>query len=812
MAHRKPKYRYGLLETPETSDFGDETTLQSSTVCDSTFHKTIEQAGPSNRANISPFTPTTPKCNYVFVAKSNFQANSSDNCTPKNRVKLSHNFTDRTLLASDEASTSSKSSTPVFQVPSGYPPKRVGSFPNVAQRTPIFRPNSRAPSSSNLTKSTPRRSIVTPSGYKSTPRTTPRSRNTPKVSETPRNNDPSIVVTIVEGRGLARGEIGMASIDLKNPILTLSQFSDSQTYVKTLTKLQILSPIEIVFPSTMCDNGSMTQVFKFVNENFQSSNITTVQRHYFNETNGLDMIKRLVMRENSSVVMDVTAKYYCLAASAALIKYVEFVQNTIYASESLRIVFKGSEQTTLIDAGTSSVLELAVNLNDPKSDQSLYGVLNHTKTQGGSRLLRCNVLQPPNDVETIQGRLDCVEDLSNSSELFFGITALCINNTFLFSHSLVTELLSEVRTCIGCLYNLSEIVSTLDMLMSFAHVRTVTDCVRPEFTDTLAVKSGRHPVLDRVLPSLVPNNIYAADGTNFSVITGPNMSGKSTYLKMIALLQVMAQIGCFVPADFASFRISDQIFSRIGSDDDMETNSSTFVLEMKEINYILQNCEGNSLILIDELGRGTSTEEGIGLCWAISEFLLVQKSFTFFATHFLELCRLETIYPNVENYHMQIQHIVSAKGSLRKVSYTYVLSKGHTEEKHYGLQLAELFNFPSSVMSQAREIAASMQETSDTADIVTTAERKKDNADYRFATKLLQVSRSSKLSSEALKEYLKRLREEYEKEISINITSPNPDNETGKTPPEDQPLAPVSSLFEKSNSAYQMVPESGISV
>uniref|UniRef100_F7BB99 DNA mismatch repair protein MutS core domain-containing protein n=1 Tax=Ciona intestinalis TaxID=7719 RepID=F7BB99_CIOIN len=247
MAHRKPKYRYGLLETPETSDFGDETTLQSSTVCDSTFHKTIEQAGPSNRANISPFTPTTPKCNYVFVAKSNFQANSSDNCTPKNRVKLSHNFTDRTLLASDEASTSSKSSTPVFQVPSGYPPKRVGSFPNVAQRTPIFRPNSR---------------------------------------------------------------------------------------------------------------------------------------------------------------------YYCLAASAALIKYVEFVQNTIYASESLRIVFKGSEQTTLIDAGTSSVLELAVNLNDPKSDQSLYGVLNHTKTQGGSRLLRCNVLQPPNDVETIQGRLDCVEDLS----------------------------------------------------------------------------------------------------------------------------------------------------------------------------------------------------------------------------------------------------------------------------------------------------------------------------------------------------------------------------------------------------------------
>uniref|UniRef100_H2YI01 DNA mismatch repair proteins mutS family domain-containing protein n=1 Tax=Ciona savignyi TaxID=51511 RepID=H2YI01_CIOSA len=788
------------------------------------------------------------------------------------------------------------------------------------------------------------------SGHRSTPKSTPRSRSTPKVSDTPRSNDPSNIVTIVEGRGLARGEIGMASIDLKNPVLTLSQFSDSQTYVKTMTKLQILSPIEIVFPSTMCDNGNMAQVFKFVNDNFQNSNITTVQRHYFNEGNGLDMIKRLVMKENSSVIMDVTSKYYCLAASAALIKYVEFVQNTIYASESLRILFKGSEQTTLIDAGTSTVLELTTNLTyEPqvrKSDHSLFGMLNRTKTQGGGRLLRSNILQPPNDVETIQGRLDIVEELSNSSEIFFGMQSVlarfeididhllsslvqipkqetdktrehhmttaillkhvtelvpalcetlsegkcelfqayktslqdarygCINDMIsrtmhvdarytkghlsmktqrcfavkqglhgvldlsrvtyteliedinqlisqqaekhglplksaytvsrgfhiqvatksvqdlpeefikvsktkstysfttedlirlnnkveisikdinLLSDALIADLLVEVRTCIGCLYNLSEIVSTLDMLMSFAHVRTITDCVRPEFTDTLAIKNGRHPVLDRILPEVVPNNVYAADGTNFSIITGPNMSGKSTYLKMIALLQIVAQIGCFVPAEFASFRIADQIFSRIGSDDDMETNSSTFVLEMKEINYILQNCRANSLIIIDELGRGTSSEEGVGLCWAISEFLLVQKSFTFFATHFLELCRLESIYPNVENYHLKIQHIMTTRGSLRKVSYTYVLTKGHTEEKHYGLQLAELFNFPSIMMSQAREIATRIQERSDASDAVTTAERKRDNADYRFATKLLQAARSSKLSSDALKDYL----------------------------------------------------------
>lgn len=166
------------------------------------------------------------------------------------------------------------------------------------------------------------------------------------------------------------------------------------------------------------------------------------------------------------------------------------------------------------------------------------------------------------------------------------------------------------------------------------------------------------------------------------------MSGKSTYLKQIALLQIMAQVGCYVPAEYASFRAADQILSRIGSDDDIETNSSTFTLEMREIHYIIQNASDKSLIVIDELGRGTSSEEGVGICFSIAETLLKRKTFTFFATHFLELTTMDSLYPNVENLHLKIQKAFSEEAASEKITYTHVVSKGKTEEKHYVKPLA----------------------------------------------------------------------------------------------------------------------------
>ncbi|CAI8056059.1 MutS protein homolog 4 [Geodia barretti] len=151
---------------------------------------------------------------------------------------------------------------------------------------------------------------------------------------------------------------------------------------------------------------------------------------------------------------------------------------------------------------------------------------------------------------------------------------------YVMTNVVVNELIKDLRSNIGCLYKLAECVSMLDMLHSFAKSCTLSSYVRPEFTDTLAVKQSRHPILDIISFNLVPNNIFASRESNFILITGPNMSGKTTYLKQVALLQIMAQVGSFVPAVYASFRVTSQIFSRVGSDDDISSNSSTFMLEV----------------------------------------------------------------------------------------------------------------------------------------------------------------------------------------------------------------------------------------
>ncbi|XP_053549161.1 mutS protein homolog 4 [Bombina bombina] len=767
----------------------------------------------------------------------------------------------------------------------------------------------------------------------------------------------SVMVAVVEGRGLAKGEIGIASIDLKNPEVILSQFSDNTIYVKVITKLQILAPLEILMSNTACDGGSSTKLFNLITENFKNVSFTTVQRKYFNETKGLEYIEQLCVPEFSAVVMEVQSKYYCLAAVAALLKYVEFTQNSVYAPKSLKFRFQGSEQTAMIDSKSAQDLELLVNNRDSRNGHTLYGVLNYTKTPGGSRKLRSNVLEPLIDLETINTRLDCVQEFLDEEELFFSLQSVlsrfldtehllsniiqipkqdtdkaadakitylialkhtlelveplkaklkncqrpllkayyasledhrfglildkiktvinddtrhtkgCLNmrtqkcyavkpniNEFLdiarrtyaeivddiagmisqlsekhnlplktsfsttrgffiqmsidgtgltapqlpaefmkvthvknsysfttsdlikmnerckeslreiyhMSYLIVCKLLSEIYEHIHCLYKLSDTVSMLDMLLAFAHACTLSDYVRPEFTDTIAIKQGWHPILEKIsLAKPVPNDTFITEGSNFVIITGPNMSGKSTYLKQIALCQIMAQIGSYVPAEYASFRIAEQIFTRIGMDDDFETNSSTFMKEMKEATYIIQNANNKSLIIIDELGRGTSTEEGIGICFAVCEYILGLKAFTLFATHFLELCHLGTIYPNVENNHFEVQHLKTKSGNRESLSYTYLLSKGPTKEKNYGLKAAELSSLTMSILKDAKEISSQVankllpkQKHS--------PESLKQTAIYHLKARLVQAAKNSCLDPESLRTYLTRLKKNYE--------------------------------------------------
>ena len=826
--------------------------------------------------------------------------------------------------------------------------------------------------STSSSTSRPPPSSARSSSFLKTPRTvsssarskTPGSRRTPFSfsSATPADCATAYIVALVEGRGIARGEIGMASIDLKSPMLVLSQFPDSPTYVKVMTKLHILNPIEIIMPNTACENGNMTKLYKLISAQYQNTNIATVQRKYFNETKGLQYIKRLCLPEFNTVEMEVASKYYCLATAAALLKYVEFIQNIVYAPASLKVVFKGSEQTTMIDPTTACNLELLQNKRDPKSEHTLFGILNYTKTAGGTRLLRSNILQPPCNPETINMRLDAVSELTENEEIFYNLQSvvvrfldidhllsLCVqipkeetvkiaeskitnviylkhtlelieplqlalkecenqllkacytslqddrfeiikkkiqavihddtrhqkgslnmrtqkcfavkpninglldvarrtytetvddiaelikqlgsqynlplktgyNSTrgffvqmhssskdsttpdnlpglfikvvkfkntlsftttdlirlndrvkeslqeiYLMTNIVVTELMNEIRDHIGCLYKLTECVAMVDMLVAFAHSCTVSEYVRPEFTDTLAIKQGRHPILEKIsMENSVPNNAYASEGCNFLIITGPNMSGKSTYLCQIALMQILAQIGSFVPAEFASFRIADQIFSRIGSDDDIENNCSTFMLEMKEINYIVQNASGSSLVIIDELGRGTSADEGVGICHSVCEYLLCLKAFTFFATHFMELTQLDRLYPNVENCHFEVQRYYSEESKRDKVSYTHVLSKGQTKEKHYGIMLAEISTLPRTVVEEAKTLSLVIKDKRKSSEVVN-PETVRQRAIFKLATRLVQAARNSCLDANSLRAYLQNLKQQYENELA----------------------------------------------
>nr|CAG8550831.1 3178_t:CDS:10 [Entrophospora candida] len=296
-----------------------------------------------------------------------------------------------------------------------------------------------------------------------------------------------------------------------------------------------------------------------------------------------------------------------------------------------------------------------------------------------------------------------------------------LTEVYLMSDKIIEDLIFEIRGTIGVLYKASESVAMLDMLTSFAHQCTISNYVRPEFTDTLAIKSGRHPMREClfVVDPFIPNDTFASNATNFQIITGPNMSGKSTYLKQIALMSIMSQIGSLVPAEYASFRIVDQIFTRICNDNNMESNTSTFIIEMRETAYILQHVTDESLVIIDELGRGTSTHDGLGITYAVCEELVKTKAFIFFATHFHELTRR--------------------------------------------LRFGQLIGLPDDVIQKATEVSHKLKELIDANKEKSSSNKitKRRQLLLQLTEHLLQIKRSSNLDKDSLRRYLKMVQEGF---------------------------------------------------
>ncbi|XP_012070017.1 DNA mismatch repair protein MSH4 [Jatropha curcas] len=778
----------------------------------------------------------------------------------------------------------------------------------------------------------------------------------------------SIVISLIENRAK---EVGMAAFDLRSASLHLSQYIEtSSSYQNTRTLLQFYDPVVIIVPPNKLAPEGMVGISELVDRFYALVKKVVMARGCFDDTKGAVLIKNLAAKEPSALGLDTYYKQYylCLAAAAATIKWTEAEKGVIVTNHSLLVTFNGSFDHMNIDATSVQNLEIIEPLHSSlwgttNKKRSLFHMLKMTKTIGGTRLLRANLLQPLKDIETINTRLDCLDELMSNEQLFFGLsqvlckfpketdrvlchfcfkpkkvtnevlgidnarrsqvlissiillkTALdalpllskvlkdaksfllanvyrtvCENKKYASIRNRIGEVIDEdvlharvpfvartqqcfavkagidglldiarrtfcdtseavhnlankyreefkvpnlklpfnnrqgfyfsipqkdiqgklpskfiqvqkhgnnvhcsslelaslnvrnksaaeecyIRTevCLEALLDairedasalslLAEVLCLLDMIVnSFAHTistKLVDRYTRPEFTNSgpLAFDAGRHPILESIHNDFVPNNLFISEASNMVVVMGPNMSGKSTYLQQVCLLVILAQIGCYVPARFSTIRVVDRIFTRMGSVDNLETNSSTFMTEMKETAFVMQNVSQRSLIIMDELGRATSSCDGFAIAWSCCEHLLSLKAYTIFATHMENLSELATIYPNVKLLHLD----VAIKNN--RLDFKFQLKDGPRHVPHYGLLLAEVAGLPSSVIETARSITSKIKEKEIKQIEVNCHRYQQLQSLYRVAQRLICLKYSSQ-DEDSIRQALQNLKENY---------------------------------------------------
>ncbi|RDA88741.1 hypothetical protein CP532_4017 [Ophiocordyceps camponoti-leonardi (nom. inval.)] len=766
----------------------------------------------------------------------------------------------------------------------------------------------------------------------------------------------NIICALAESRGVTPS-VGVAFVNASLGEVILSQICDNQSYVKTIHKIQMLTPSRIVFMSSACPPQKSSTLFTLVQELIPEARCDAFDRSAWSEHAGLDYINRLACPPDvEPVKVALHGKYYSICSFAAAMKYLDHQFSISFAPHSLRVRYQPSEDTMMIDISAIQSLEIMQNLHNPKSKDCLYGLLNHTSTPMGARMLRSNILQPPTPRDTfIAPRYDALEELTTSEEMFREVrtalkhfhdverlltkliivpsdatmvqmeeeigqilmiksflesapklfkalgparSALLVkirefchpeitgpvlseirsiieadvtylkspldlrnqrtfavktgisgildvarqtykelteevhqhvdrlneefrvratlkfdngrkywlrfkasmfpggalppifinqvrkrdavecqtldlvklnvrlsdtsNEVVIRSDAVVRDLMQDLRQASPQLFRVCESVALVDMIASFAQLATTRGYIRPEMTDTLALKSARHPIMDKTLDgNFIPNDYYATEQYSFHVVTGCNMSGKSTYIRAVALLQIMAQIGCFVPAEYASFPVIRNIFARVSLDDSIEASLSTFSVEMREMAFLLRNVDKDSLAIIDELGRGTSTRDGLSIAMAMSEALLETRASVWFATHFADLARVLGQRAGVLKLHLAAETSETA-GGLPHLKMLYKATAGTVDEQeHYGIHLARAVGLPSSFIERAEEVAKSLRRTRE--------ESRQSSESHRLVARrklllnlrgaLVQARESG--SEEALPGYLRRLQEEF---------------------------------------------------
>ncbi|KAJ4339112.1 MutS protein msh4 [Didymella glomerata] len=760
-----------------------------------------------------------------------------------------------------------------------------------------------------------------------------------------------VICAVAESRGVSP-TVGLAFVNLDTGEAVLCQINDSQTYVRTIHKLKVYGPSEILIVATA--SSPKSKLFSIVEENIEDigSKIMLLDRRYWADSTGYEYIQTLAFKEDVEAIMiSVQGNYYAICCIAAALKYIELELNLQFSYHSLRMRYEPSEGSMMIDVSTIYSLELVQNLQNPKSKDCLFGLLNETLTAMGARLLRNNILQPLTDPEVLNTRYLAVEELTTKEEMFFAtraalknfldadriLTALIVkpakptlqttvqavnhvimlkqfvssvnpvfealtgarssmlnnirelctpenispiqdlidevinedttyakqpvelrnqrtyavksgvnglldvarttykeatedayqhctelgqeygiqldlkyenarqfyikipsteldgrglpavftnvirrkNNiecqtlelmkrnqkinvshqeVILMSDQAVDLLIEAVRGHMSVMFKICEAVSLLDMIAAFSQLVTVNDYTRPQLTDTLAIQAARHPIKEKIMSTkFVPNDVYATQQRRFQIITGCNMSGKSTYIRTVALMSIMAQIGSFVPASYASFPILHQLFARLGMDDNIETNVSTFAAEMREVAFILRNIDRRSMAIVDELGRGTSTRDGLAIALAIAEALVSTKALVWFATHFKDLATIMHERAGVQNLHLAVE-----MENEQSMTMLYKIAQGAVHETHYGLKLARIVPLPPGLVDHAAAVAQKLERRmlrkKKTSEIVLKEKRRK--LILNLKEHLVQAHNGT-LEGDVLTAWLKELQKEF---------------------------------------------------
>lgn len=285
----------------------------------------------------------------------------------------------------------------------------------------------------------------------------------------------------------------------------------------------------------------------------------------------------------------------------------------------------------------------------------------------------------------------------------------------------------------------SRSLAYIDCLFSFAIVASINNFTKPVINNDIKhikIIEGRHPVVEKLLPAgeFVPNDTFLDDNENRTMlITGPNMAGKSVFMRQVALICIMAQMGCYIPANSAELPIVDKIFTRVGASDDLSTGRSTFMVEMSEVAFIMKNATNNSLLLMDEIGRGTSTYDGLSIAWAIMDYLSQNlKTKTLFSTHYHELTELEGRLDGVKNYKLSVRELAGSIIFVRK------LMRG-SANRSFGIEVAQLAGLPEFIIKKAKEILKKLEN----ADI---AKREKEKENMNYQLSIFSTGKQSEVS------------------------------------------------------------------